>query len=89
MFSFVTEAPLPITSNGKPPIMLGGVLGEDEEAQDASIAPLLFDDSDHHCRTLQALNMMRKNRHFCDIILHVSFLFFNVFCIQRLFSDLF
>ena len=53
--------------------MVGGGLTEDEEAQDASTsAPLVFDDSDHHCRTLQALNMMRKNRHFCDVILHVS-----------------
>ncbi|XP_052122389.1 influenza virus NS1A-binding protein homolog isoform X2 [Frankliniella occidentalis] len=51
--------------------MVGGVLGEDEEAQDAP-GPLIFDDTDHHCRTLQALNMMRKNRHFCDVILHVG-----------------
>lgn len=51
--------------------MVGGGLGEDEEAQDAP-GPLVFDDTDHHCRTLQALNMMRKNRHFCDVILHVG-----------------
>lgn len=68
----VSEVPPTITSNGKVPTMVGGGLGEDEEAAQDASGPLVFDDSDHHCRTLQALNMMRKNRHFCDVILHVS-----------------
>lgn len=66
----VAEITPTIPSNGELPKMVGGALGEDEEAQEHP-GPLIFDDTDHHCRTLQALNMMRKNRHFCDVILHV------------------
>jgi hypothetical protein len=32
----------------------------------------VFEDKEHNTRTLQSLNMMRKNRHFCDVVLHVS-----------------
>lgn len=32
---------------------------------------LSFVDETHLANTLSSLNMMRKNRHFCDVILHV------------------
>lgn len=32
---------------------------------------LEFFDEVHQANTLKSLNMMRKNRHFCDVILHV------------------
>nr|CAD7447870.1 unnamed protein product [Timema bartmani] len=33
---------------------------------------LVFQDDQHNSRTLQSLNMMRKNRHFCDVVLHTQ-----------------
>ncbi|KAG8238394.1 hypothetical protein J437_LFUL016830, partial [Ladona fulva] len=39
----------------------------DQQAND-----LVFEDEKHLSRTLQALNMMRKNRRFCDVVLHVG-----------------
>lgn len=41
---------------------------EEEEVIDLH---LLFTDEKHQANTLAALNKMRKNRHFCDVILHV------------------
>jgi hypothetical protein len=47
-------------------------LQQNEQAQVASVGGLVFEDEQHNTQTLQALNMMRKNRQFCDVILHVS-----------------
>jgi hypothetical protein len=47
-------------------------LQQNEQAQVAGVGDLVFEDEQHNTHTLQALNMMRKNRHFCDIVLHVS-----------------
>lgn len=33
---------------------------------------LIFQDENHSSQLLNSLNMMRKNRTFCDVILHVS-----------------
>ncbi|KAJ9576566.1 hypothetical protein L9F63_025537 [Diploptera punctata] len=38
----------------------------------ASSGGLVFEDEQHSSRTMQSLNMMRKNKHFCDVILHVG-----------------
>ena len=51
------------------------VIGEEENfnhSQMAEIGQLNFTDESHNSRTLQALNMMRKNKNFCDVVLHVS-----------------
>ncbi|XP_069678685.1 influenza virus NS1A-binding protein homolog A-like isoform X2 [Periplaneta americana] len=47
---------------------------QNDQAQVASVGAggLVFEDEQHNSRTLQALNMMRKNKHFCDVILHVG-----------------
>jgi hypothetical protein len=47
-------------------------LQQNDQAQVASVTGLVFEDDEHNAHTLQSLNMMRKNRHFCDVILHVS-----------------
>jgi 1,2-phenylacetyl-CoA epoxidase catalytic subunit len=47
-------------------------LQQNDQAQVASVTGLVFEDNEHNTHTLQSLNMMRKNRHFCDVILHVS-----------------
>lgn len=44
---------------------------EIEEDDEVLLLPLCFKDDSLHSDTLNALNMMRKNRHFCDVILHV------------------
>lgn len=49
---------------------------EDEVIVDAE-EPLIFQDDTHHLNLLQSLNTMRKNRTFCDVILHVSILYFR------------
>lgn len=46
-------------------------LHQNDQAQAASVGGLVFEDEEHNTHTLQSLNKMRKNRHFCDIILHV------------------
>ncbi|KAJ8925469.1 hypothetical protein NQ315_009303 [Exocentrus adspersus] len=40
--------------------------------EDAEPELLEFLDEVHHSNMLKSLNMMRKNRHFCDVILHVG-----------------
>jgi hypothetical protein len=47
-------------------------LQQNDQDQVANVGGLVFEDEQHNTQTLQALNMMRKNRHFCDVILHVS-----------------
>jgi len=46
-------------------------LHQNDQAQAASVGGLVFEDDEHNTHTLQSLNKMRKNRHFCDVILHV------------------
>ncbi|GFG28936.1 hypothetical protein Cfor_00341 [Coptotermes formosanus] len=46
-------------------------LQQNDQAQAASVGSLVFEDEEHNTHTLQSLNKMRKNRHFCDVILHV------------------
>jgi hypothetical protein len=46
-------------------------LNQNDQAQAASVVGLVFEDQEHNTHTLQSLNKMRKNRHFCDVILHV------------------
>jgi influenza virus NS1A-binding protein len=46
-------------------------LQQTDQAQAASVGGLVFEDEEHNTHTLQSLNKMRKNRHFCDVILHV------------------
>ena len=46
-------------------------LHQNDQAQAASVGGLVFEDDEHNTYTLQSLNKMRKNRHFCDVILHV------------------
>ncbi|XP_071448802.1 influenza virus NS1A-binding protein homolog A-like isoform X1 [Hetaerina americana] len=45
---------------------------EQHQIEQVPVNDLVFEDEKHLGRTLQALNMMRKNRHFCDVILHVG-----------------
>jgi hypothetical protein len=45
---------------------------QNDQAQAASVGGLVFEDEEHNTYTLQSLNKMRKNRHFCDVILHVG-----------------
>ncbi|XP_017784244.1 PREDICTED: influenza virus NS1A-binding protein-like isoform X2 [Nicrophorus vespilloides] len=47
---------------------MNGIEMEEEE----ETFPLIFTDDKLQDNTLSALNMMRKNRHFCDVILHVG-----------------
>jgi len=47
-------------------------LHQNDQAQAASVGGLVFEDDEHNTYTLQSLNKMRKNRHFCDVILHVG-----------------
>lgn len=42
-----------------------------EENEEKAVPPLEFIDEFHQANTLKSLNMMRKNRYFCDVILHV------------------
>ncbi|XP_063218405.1 influenza virus NS1A-binding protein-like isoform X2 [Bacillus rossius redtenbacheri] len=43
-----------------------------ESPGEVQFSGLVFQDEQHsHC-TMQGLNMMRKNKHFCDVILHVG-----------------
>lgn len=44
---------------------------EDEAVVDVE-EPLIFQDETHHHNLLHSLNTMRKNRTFCDVILHVG-----------------
>lgn len=44
---------------------------EDEEVVEAE-ENLVFQDENHSSQLLNSLNTMRKNRTFCDVILHVS-----------------
>ena len=46
-------------------------LHQNDQAQAASVGGLVFEDEEHNTHTLLSLNKMRKNRHFCDVILHV------------------
>ncbi|KAH1006398.1 hypothetical protein HUJ05_007137 [Dendroctonus ponderosae] len=43
-----------------------------EQHEEEPILQLEFLDEVHHSSMLKSLNMMRKNRHFCDVILHVG-----------------
>ncbi|XP_066249002.1 influenza virus NS1A-binding protein homolog isoform X1 [Euwallacea similis] len=45
---------------------------EEEEEEEEAVLQLEFFDEVHHSSMLKSLNMMRKNRHFCDVILHVG-----------------
>lgn len=53
---------VPETKNG-PEEMLNNKEEEDTD--------LHYVDETHHTNLLASLNMMRKNKHFCDVILHV------------------
>ncbi|XP_066999249.1 influenza virus NS1A-binding protein homolog isoform X2 [Anabrus simplex] len=44
----------------------------EQQSDPAQVDGLVFIDDKHNQHTLQALNMMRKNKHFCDVILHVG-----------------
>lgn len=46
----------------------------------------IFFDTQHQDFTLQALNTMRKNKHFCDVILHVSIKIYKLELIVRIFG---
>lgn len=63
------------------------VIGGEEEnfnhSHMAEIGQLNFTDESHNSRTLQSLNMMRKNKNFCDVVLHVSFVCVILFCCSR------
>lgn len=54
------------------------------EEEDIEIRNFTFTDEHHQDSMLQALNAMRKNKHFCDVILHVSTADNNPACIQRI-----
>lgn len=51
---------------------------EDEVIIDAE-EPLVFQDDSHPSQLLSSMNTMRKNRTFCDVILHVSIIFTALF----------
>lgn len=56
-------------------MMNGDHLSDDEdEMVVVAEEPLVFQDDGHPNQLLLSLNMMRKNRTFCDVILHVSFI---------------
>jgi hypothetical protein len=65
-------AEFPLTGSDSNQVTMVEHLQQNEQAQVAGIGGLVFEDEQHNTHTLQALNMMRKNRHFCDVILHVS-----------------
>ncbi|CAH1100219.1 unnamed protein product [Psylliodes chrysocephalus] len=44
----------------------------EEEEEEAPVVHLEFFDETLQIHVLKSLNMMRKNRHFCDVILHVG-----------------
>jgi influenza virus NS1A-binding protein len=46
-------------------------LHQNDQAHATSVGGLVFEDDEHNTHTLQSLNKMRKNKHFCDVILHV------------------
>lgn len=48
-----------------------------EQHEEEPILQLEFLDEVHHSSMLKSLNMMRKNRHFCDVILHVCAWLYN------------
>lgn len=41
----------------------------------------VYEDKEYHSSMLDSLNMLRKNRQFCDVILQVCSFYFNQFCI--------
>ena len=48
---------------------------DDDDTEVAGVPPvsaLLWEDADLRCQTLNALNHMRRNRHFCDVTLQVN-----------------
>lgn len=45
--------------------------GLEDTPNEPEVQHLDFFDDIHQTSTLKSLNMMRKNRHFCDVILHV------------------
>ena len=48
---------------------------DDDDTEVAGVPPvsaLLWEDDGLRCQTLNALNHMRRNRHFCDVTLQVS-----------------
>ena len=64
-----------ITNEGceKMIMMNGDHLSDDEDEVIVDVEePLIFHDETHHHNLLHSLNTMRKNRTFCDVILHVS-----------------
>lgn len=46
--------------------------GEGGGATEAEVCELAFEDAGLVAAALHALNMMRKNRHFCDVVLHTG-----------------
>ncbi|XP_050293521.1 influenza virus NS1A-binding protein homolog isoform X2 [Anthonomus grandis grandis] len=50
----------------------GADMEHDLPVDDEPILMLEFVDEVHHKSMLKSLNMMRRNRHFCDVILHVG-----------------
>jgi hypothetical protein len=68
----VNIAEFPLTGTDPHQVAMVEQLQQNEQAQVAGVGGLVFEDEQHNTHTLQALNMMRKNRHFCDVILHVS-----------------
>ena len=53
----------------------------------ANSGGLVFEDEQHSSRTMQSLNMMRKNKHFCDVILHVSPIYYLLIAVGGLVTD--
>ena len=48
---------------------------DDDDTEVAGVPPvsdLVWEDDGLRCQTLNALNHMRRNRHFCDVTLQVS-----------------
>lgn len=67
-----------------------GSNGSPAASPDDGTSPVsfVFEDDQHNSRTLKALDMMRRNKHFCDLILHVSvFLTSSFFFSDSLYLD--
>ncbi len=47
------------------------IINDEDEVVISTEEPLVFKDDNHHSQLLRSLNMMRRNRTFCDVILHV------------------
>lgn len=61
----------------------GDHLSDDEdEVVVVAEESLIFQDDGHPSQLLHSLNTMRKNRTFCDVILHVSIIYLSYLNLQ-------